>query len=592
MCPRRINDVNNQRHNRCGYRVMFLVVLFSCLIFIQTSRGISEPIEMDQSLRVTSNESLSYIDENLIIEGNIEVRNDALLLFQDCNITLLWSQMEGKPNILVSDNGVLRLENSTVWVRLDTEHYVSTSGEITIQDQAKLIVDNSTIQSTDNFFMWIRDNASVNFSGSTFSGKAPKSSMHWFIEELMPEGAISELHDDYYIYVMENAVFSAGDSVLGVVDLSDDTECNIANSRIALLSPYSSKETLCTMSEIIILSTSQRNASFTFTGTLSGYYERFVLEEELGSDKEGNLLLMNCSIEKIRLSLIDCKSEFKDAEVWQLTVSGGETRISDSEITIANLYYGDATITDSVIPYLLGNCRDGKLRVSGCECPWVNLLGYNIDGVDHIWAEFNDTEIGDCVINYMSIVEEADFFFRDVSLKNIKMKSAQRFNLIVDNLIIENSTTITSLGSYPIVLRGAVEFLRQELKVHQYAILRREYQIQVLEKGIPAPEKLVELHKGSEMIATATTDQCGLVFFNVSWSEGRTPGVYVYDEQINDVAEELTLLVEGVEIKIGVLSDTPVAVELNEQQLPLIYPLIITTALVLSIALMFRWKRL
>lgn len=569
-----------------------MAVLVSCLVFNQTGSCTGESIEMDQTLRVTGNENLSYSGENLVIDGNIEVRNDAQLLFKDCNITLLWSQMEGKPNILVSDNGVLRLENSTLWVRLDTEHYVSTSGESTIQDQAKLIVDNSTIQSTDSFFMWIRDDASVDFYGSRFSGKAPESSMHWFIEELMPEAVISELHDDYNIYVMENAVFSAVGSVLGVVDLSDDTKCDISNSRIALLSPYSSKETLCTMSEIIILSTSQRNASFTFTGTISGYYESFILEEVLGSDKEGNLRLMDCSIDKVRLSLIECKSEFKDAEVWQLTVSGGETRISDSEITIANLYYGDVTITDSVIPYLLGNCRDGKLRVSGCECPWVSLTGYNMVGVEYIWAEFNDTEIEDCVINFMSIVDEADIFFRDVSLKNIKMKSAQRFNLVVDNLIIENSTTITSLGSYPINLRGKVEFLRQELKVHQYAILRREYQIQVLEKGIPAPEKLVELHKGSEMIATATTDQSGLVFFNVSWSEGRTPGVYVYDEQINDVAEELTLLVEDVEIKIGVLSDTPVAVELNEHQLPLIYPLIITAALVLSIALMFRWKRL
>lgn len=568
-----------------------MAVLLSCFVFNQTSCGYSEPIEMDQTLRVTGNEHLSYSDESLVIDGNIEVYDNASLVFHDCNVTLLWSQIEGKPNILVSDNGVLRLENSTVWVRLDTEHYVSTSGEITIQDQAKLIVDNSTIQSTDNFFMWIRNDASVNFSGSKFSGKASESSMHWFIEELMPEGVISELHDDYNIYVMENAVFSAVDSVLGVVDLSDDTECDIANSRIALLSPYSSKKTICNMSEIIILSTSQRNASFAFTGTLSGYYESFVLEEELGSDKEGNLRLMNCSIEKVRLSLIDCKSEFTDAEVWQLTISGGETRISDSEITIANLYYGDATITDSVIPYLLGNCRDGKLRVSGCECPWVSLTGYNMDGVEYIWAEFNDTEIEDCVINFMSIVDEADIFFRDVSLHNIRMKSAQRFNLVVDNLIVENSTTITSLGSYPINLRGKVEFLRQELKVHQYAILRREYQIQVLEKGIPAPEKYVELYKGTEIIATATTDQSGLVFFNVSWSEGRTPGVYVYDELIYDVGEELTILVEGVELDIGVLSDTPVVIELKESKLPQIYAYTIITVLVLYVAMILSRKR-
>ena len=143
--------MNQREHSVHVYRVVFLAVLVSCLVFNQTGSCTGESIEMDQNLRVTGNENLSYSGVNLVIDGNIEVRNDAQLLFKDCNITLLWSQVEGKPNILVSDNGVLRLENSTVWVRLDTEHYVSTIGEITIQDQAKLIVDNSTIQSTDIF---------------------------------------------------------------------------------------------------------------------------------------------------------------------------------------------------------------------------------------------------------------------------------------------------------------------------------------------------------------------------------------------------------------------------------------------------------
>ena len=113
----------------------------------------------------------------------------------------------------------------------------------------------------------------------------------------------------------------------------------------------------------------------------------------------------------------------------------------------------------------------------------------------------------------------------------------------------------------------------------------------MLEKGIPVPEKVVELYNGTEIIATATTDQCGLVFFNVSWSEGRTPGVYVFHELIYNVGEELTILVDGVELDIGVLSDTPIVIELNESKLPLIYAYTIITVLVLYVALILSRKR-
>jgi len=569
----------------------FTCVLFLFLLIFSGANACLASIDTD-TLQVTDNMTEQYTGETIIVDGNIEVKDNASLTFRDCNVTVLWNR-GSIPGVLVSDWGELVLQNTTLWIRADLNPFVTTSGEINVADYGRLVLNNSVITCTDTVFMFLTGDSRVEFTGSGFSGTAPQASQHWYIEELMPPGAIEGLDSDYNIYASGNSSITAYGSELGDVTLHDDTECSIEDSKVTLFSPGSSRETICKDTEIKILSVSLRNTSVSITDSISGYYEQLILNEILENTRE-NLRLLDCTVELTRLSLVDCTSVLDEANLWQIRTSGGETTIKDSEITIANLYYGNITIMDSDIVYLLGNCQHGKLRVQSCECDWVSLTGtgYNLDGVHNIWAEFNDTDIGDCVINYMSIVEEADFFFRDASLKNIKMKSAKRFNLIVDNLIIENSTTITSLGSYPIKLRGKVEFLRQELKVHQYAILRREYQIQVLEKGIPAPEKLVELHKGSEMIATATTDQCGLVFFNVSWSEGRTPGVYVYDEQINDVAEELTLLVEGVEIKIGVLSDTPVAVELNEQQLPLIYPLIITAALVLSIALMFRWKRL
>ena len=585
--------MNLQGQGRIGYWSSFLFVLLSFLVFNQACSGYSEPIEMDQSLRVEGNENLSYINENLVIDGNIEVGGDASLLFRDCNITILWSQFSGKSNILVSDRGVLRLENSTVWIRLDTEYHVSTIGDITIQDQANLILDSSTILSTDIIFMSVRNKARVEFTDSMYFGKAPRSSQHRIIEDMMPRGVISELNDDYCIYVQENAVLTAVGSELGVVDLSDDTWCSINNSRIAILSPYSSKETQCSESEITIISMSQMNSNFTLNGTLSGYYDLFILEEALGSDTGGNLRLIDSRIEKVRLSLVDCKSEIMDANLWQLTISGGETNIQGSEITIANLYYGNITITDSEIPYLLGNCRDGKLRVQSCECLWVSLTGHNRDGLDYIWAEFNDTDIETCVINYMSIVEEADIFLRDVTMYNLSMKAAPRFEMYTDNCVVENRVTLTSLMGAPMInLRGTIEFYMDDLVVYGNTILHREYEIRLQEDGEPSANKQVQLVKDSVTIDNATSNQEGLLFFDVYWEEGATPDLYWYDKRLYDIDEPLIVRVGDTEREIRILSDTPVEIELAEPVFPVIYAVITTGVLVLFIAFIFIRKRL
>ena len=569
----------------------FTCILFLFLLIFSGANACLASIDTD-TLQVTDNMTEQYTGETIIVDGNIEVKDNASLTFRDCNVTVLWNR-GSIPGVLVSDWGELVLQNTTLWIRADLNPFVTTSGEINVADYGRLVLNNSVITCTDTVLMFLSGDSRVEFTGSGFSGTAPQASQHWYIEELMPPGAIEGLDSDYNIYASGNSSITAYGSELGDVNLHDDTECSIEDSKVTLFSPGSSRETICKDTEIKILSVSLRNTSVSITDSISGYYEQLILNEILENTRE-NLRLLDCTVELTRLSLVDCTSVLDEANLWQIRTSGGETTIKDSEITIANLYYGNITIMDSDIVYLLGNCQHGKLRVQSCECDWVSLTGtgYNLDGVHNIWAEFNDTDIGDCVINYMSIVEEVDVFFNDVSLQNIKIKSAQRFNLLADNLRIENSTTIISLSSYPIHIRGSIEFLKDDLTVHQNAILRHEYKIQVLEEGIPVPDKLVEIYKDNELIAAAKTDHSGAVFFNVSWIEGHVPGVYMYDEPINKVNESLMVRVDKVEEKISALSDSPIEIEIDKPVFPAIYAVIITSVLVLYITWIFRRKRL
>ena len=566
---------------------LFLVIIFLQVFNTEQVGFCSDNLELG-TLQV-SGEELTFRDQNILITGNIAVKDNASLTFHDCNVTQLWVLGGDNPHIMVSGNGRLTLDNSTMYIRLDNIPNYSTNGRITVQDQGWLVVNSSKILCTDNVIMRVHGNCHVIFNHSKYAGRARDSTLHWAVEDLLPHWVIREYFDDYALYAGGNTMVSIVDSEFGELSVSDNVTCNIEGSKVSELFPGSLIQTQCHDSEITILSTSQWESGFTFTGSAEGHYDEAVLRDILGPNISGNLALYDSSFEHLWLSLVNCSSEIVDAELWLLYISGGETEVWDSDIEICNLYYGDVLVEDSRIEYLLGNCRDGFLEASGVNSSWLSLTGHNRYGDDVIDAVVSGSRIDECKVNYMSIVQRADVRFMDTVFYNLSMKAAPSFNIVLDGCTVTDTLTLTSLMDAPFInLSGEVEFLEEGLQVYHGTVLNREYVVRLLDDGEPVAYARVELLNDSDPVWSGVTDSLGSVYFNVSWINDAELGpVDMYG-----IGDSLALQYRDHVEVVSILTDTPIIIKLNEINESRFPPVTVLLGVVLVIVLFYAVRRL
>ena len=234
---------------------LLLLLFFSLLLTnksVYLCFGSDDKVELN-TLRLSGNESIVYENKNLVISGDIAVKGNASLSFHNCNVTILWVLGGDNPHVLVSGNGTLLLENSSLMIRLDNIPNYSTSGKISIMNKGVFKVDNSEIRCTSNIWMTVRDNSFINFTGSDYYGKAPKSTQHWSLEDKLPEKLLEDYRDHYRISIDGNASVTIDESRLGFIGVYGESTCSVWNSEIENLVPYSTRETLIEDTKVSIL---------------------------------------------------------------------------------------------------------------------------------------------------------------------------------------------------------------------------------------------------------------------------------------------------------------------------------------------------
>jgi hypothetical protein len=478
----------------------------------------------------------------------------------------VWIQVGVHPDILVSDNGELILKSSTLTIKLDQIPNYSTNGRITIQDQAIFTAEYSKIRCTEDMRITCVGNSSISLIGFEYFGKTPDSTLHWTLEDKLPEHLLEEYRDHYRLTAEGNSSLVIDDCKIGYLSISGDSSCNVSNSEINHLVPWSQFETKIKDSRIGVLSVSQNDSEFMFTGKAEGFYREWHSKEFFGSNIAANVRMLDSGFDHLWLSLSNCTSEIIDAELWVFTVYQGTIKLKGSDVWIMNLYYGDSVVESSNVEYFVSECVDGSLLVEDCDVQWMGLTGHNREAEYHIVnALVTGSEIGSCNLNSMWITDKVDLRFEDVTFNNLTMKPAPIFDVVFENCIIEDWWKIYSQRNSgdKVYMSGQISMKSAELETFPNVVIIREHEIMVLENGQPVPGAQLQLFRNNTLWRSEVIGIDGSAFFNITWvdiTRSDSPWIPLENPQYN-MTDTLEMLVNGEEsVRLSVTSDNPIII--------------------------------
>ena len=571
--------------------MLFLLVVLS-ITSVSSIVFASDTVELNTNLKMSGTETREYKNQKIIIHGVILVDQNASLRFKCCNITILWFPGTEGPHILVTKNAALVLEDSSLTIRIDLLPNYATTGKIEIRDNGGLMVQDSTIKCTSNMITWCRGSSETILNNATYSGRAPYSNLHWSLEDMLPDQILREYFDDYSIYCENSAEVSIIDSRVGGLITSDDATCIISGSTISLLDPISAEITQVDESRIKVLIMTQRESEIRLSGSVAGYYPKWSSKEFFGPDSITKIQLTESSFDHLWLSLSNCNTVIEDADLWLLVINQGTLSMRGSDAWIIRASYGNATIKDSNISYLVGERVDGDLLVEGCDIGWLGLTAFSRETQYHkVQATIENTTIESCAVNYWIVPFEVNVSFRDVVLGNLSMRPAPIYMANFENCRVTDTVSLYSMSSpeYSLNVRGNIDLLGASLEEYPNTLMSREYEVMVMQDDVPVEGAEIQLIKDDVVWRSGQTDEDGSFFFELSWvdhTESDNRWVPLKNP-VNNMTSSIVVRVDGYEgsKRVSVLSSSLITFDLHPGQE---YLLVVAAALVgLMIAFLY-----
>ena len=104
----------------------------------------------------------------------------------------------------------------------------------------------------------------------------------------------------------------------------------------------------------------------------------------------------------------------------------GELSLVSSSIWILRASYGNATIQNSDVSYLVAERVSGDLKVDGCELGWMGLTAQSRESQYHkISAVIENTEMESCMVNYWVVPFEVNVTFCNVVFHDLSLRRAR-----------------------------------------------------------------------------------------------------------------------------------------------------------------------
>jgi hypothetical protein len=486
--------------------------------------------------------------EKLRHEGDLILEGDEILVISNC-------VLEVTGGIYVRDNATLRLENVDV-------RFIDTNDELWHLFKAE---ENSTIILSKvrcRVEIQVYDTAKLTAIDSTLY-RSWYCTIHGYN------------HTAGGVYAYQDSQMRLDNCRIGYVTTRRNAKAEITGSTVARAWPNGSEMTLIDSTVDIQWETIEG-----FNGSLS------LTEESLKDMDPGSVLpgskttFRNVHVNELWLSLIESNITITDSQLEYL-FAYNDTRLNLENSVINGLYmYGESvevSVERSTVEQVrsaglgsnfmlkISRSRIGEIGLEFCivslEVTESTIESLN---VDNFWAQTSGINVSDSIIGTFKpgFGETVPIHYR---FSNVTIRDSMDFKYGA----FEDSGGAVITGD----IRFGPDFKINKTTVDMYALITRLYNVRVTEGYVPKGGAKLTLLRGNQTLWTGETDEEGKATFPVRHAHifvvirpttPITPTVI----QVNNVTDTLKLRVgEGkssVELNVGLMTDTPITVNLTK----------------------------
>ncbi|MCW4051344.1 MAG: hypothetical protein NWE89_16605 [Candidatus Bathyarchaeota archaeon] len=461
-----------------------------------------------------------------------------------------------KGSLILDDYASLILVNS----KLILAEVPETSQTYELRGHSSLTAINSNITWTERGGIRVKDNATATLTGT-----------YMFTEYQLRNRT-------YYSHgfgLSENSRLTAEDSTIGYTRLMDTATITVNNSTIGEFATRSMNSSEITDSTILKPTLVYQGTTLQLNQSITGLHEQFKPEHLVkeGETSHSFTLTRTRIMNAPRLELENCQLEAENISLNLVRMMGKSSiTLRDSDVDMLYL------ITESWAD--INNTRINTITLREGDFN-IRLRETEIDLVQSLMTTGLNFKTYDTVIDTLSLE-----FAYPGSPNNIELTRTRLNNLRLrpgtppiyqfqDSTIMETITTeATIFEAQTPILTGSLSFdpnctLVQETK-GGITELRRIYKFIVTSRGEPAQNQEYTLTRNETVIREGTTDMNGEEVLTLNYIhlfetiENPQPGgPYLRDQ--NNLTDTVTLHVGDTETQIGLLTGTPIHVELQSQ---------------------------
>jgi hypothetical protein len=421
--------------------VIFLVILSS---HFQTAHAQPrrESIAFD-GLSLSETETLTITNKVVTINGQITLSGQSTLIITNSSFTInSHPRKRGthESEIILLDEAELILEDVDVHINVDLEPNYHTNGRLKLRNSSKIKIINSKISCSNQLTMQVSQESNAYFNNSTLMGKAPHSNTHFALEDILPTNLLRHLYDDYHVSVSGKANLNIQKSNMGAIFVENNATCTISGSNIANLSPASTKKTYVSNSILTILKLGKREGQFSYTGNHQSHHENWDTEELFGKGIfSGDVKIVDSSIQLIWLSLSYCEAEIKEADLGILSLYGGHTTISASNLWVVNnRNEKPLQVKNSQIEYLTGWSESPTVDLVDSYIGWLGLTGSGV-----ITVNASNSEFDTCKLYNLQKPDKLVIGIRNSNIQNLELKTGKNTILDFNNTVVTERISLT-----------------------------------------------------------------------------------------------------------------------------------------------------
>ena len=488
--------------------------------------------------------------------GTLLVEGD-LVLTGSMNRTIVNMFLTVEGSLVLEDDASLTLVNSTLVlaeVHDTTQTYV-------LRGRSSLTVIDSNITWSEQGGIRLTENSTARLEGT-----------HVFHE-------YQRLNRTFYTHglgLSEGSKLTAANSWIGYLRLTDNASAAVTDSTIGDFSTMSTEATNVTGSTILKTTLIYTGNRLQINGSLTGLHTEF---------KPGNMLTEGAAAHPFTLTqsrieappsldLTDCTLKAENTTL-NIVMTWGQSHVSvtGSQVSVLYLIQGAwADVTDTGVDSLALREGDFNVQLRGADAGTVHSLmttGLNLKTLD--------SHVGTLNLEYAYPGSASNIELIDTRVDRLSLSPWGPSPYQFQGSTVQESVTLNAgfFEAPPTVLTGGLSFgencsLAQGTE-QGVTEVTRVYKVSVTKGGKPAESQPWMLARGDQTLREGETDAAGEAVLILRYrrlyeviEDPQPGGPYLSDA--NNLTDTVTLRVGDADYELGLLTGTPVRVEMEPQQ--------------------------